>query len=229
MNPSLARAAAGARTRLTRRLNVAVAGLALSAALIAVVALSRPTEARLAEAAIGAALVAAAYATGRFSRGIDGRSTARGVARLANERERARRLTMHADAPWVFNRWYFDFRLNEEVERCRRYGFSLTLLLIRLPQAREAEVRIKTSELVQRLSTGLRPFDIPAQLSDSEYIVCLIQCDRYGAESVARRLGLADAFDAHAALAVLPADGEDARVLMRVAESRLEAGDTIAA
>ena len=60
------------------------------------------------------------------------------------------------------------------------------------------------AKLVQDLSVGLRPFDIPARLSDSEYVVCMIQCDQAGAEAAARRLDIEHEFEARVAVAVFP-------------------------
>jgi GGDEF domain-containing protein len=144
------------------------------------------------------------------------------------QRERARRLAIHADTPWVFNRWYFEFRVREEIQRCKRYGFQLAVLLIRLEYGKELDMELAESRLMRLLSTGLRPFDVPARLSAGNYGICLIQCDAAGAAAVLQRLGLDREFQAATGVAVYASDGEDQNVLMRIAEDRLEAQATAA-
>ena len=178
---------------------LAVAAMILAAALAG---LSLDLAWQAAAAAAIAVTLAVAFAAGyRYAT----RSRLGGLSEgfWREQRERARRLSIHADVPWLFNRWYFDFRLSEEIERGRRYDFQLAVLLIRL-EGSPAALEMLGAKLVQDLSVGLRPFDIPARLSDSEYVVCMIQCDQAGAEAAARRLNIEHEFEARVAVAVFP-------------------------
>ena len=142
------------------------------------------------------------------------------------QRERARRLSIYAEVPWVFNRWYFDFRLKEEIERCRRYGFNLAVLRLAL-DAPEPDAELLASRLVECLAGDLRPFDAPARLTDTDYVVCLLQCDREGADAVVNRLDVKREFAARHGVAVFPDDGDSQQVLLDLAERRLDASQSM--
>jgi len=206
-----------------------IALLAVAATILAAALAGLALDLAWQAAAVGAiaVTVAGAFAAGyRYAT----RSRLGGLSEgfWREQRERARRLSIHADVPWLFNRWYFDFRLSEEIERGRRYGFQLAVLLIRL-EGSPATLEMLGAKLVQDLSVGLRPFDIPARLSDSEYVVCMIQCDQAGAAAAARRLDIEHEFEARVAVAVFPEDGAEPDALYRVAEQRLAAAPVVTA
>jgi hypothetical protein len=117
-------------------------------------------------------------------------------------------------SPWFFSPWYFEFRIDEEIERCKRYAFPLAIVVLSLKGKRS---RSKRSQLSLRLASSVRPFDIAAVLGDWEYGFCLVQCDREGAETVTRRLLRACeecGWPATAGIAAFPGDARSAKFLV---------------
>jgi len=109
------------------------------------------------------------------------------VASLALERanalERAQaseRLASTDALTTLFNRWYFHIRLDEEVERARRHGAPLTLLMLDLDSLKEINDRFghPGGDAVLRLVGDVlhrlvRLFDVCARLGGDEFGVLM--------------------------------------------------------
>jgi GGDEF domain-containing protein len=84
--------------------------------------------------------------------------------------------------------WYFEYRLEEEVARAKRYGITFTVLYIVLqPEpgiSREKRHRVMT----QLFNDGFRRSDLPAKLANDEFAVILPQTDDEQAGAVEARL-----------------------------------------
>lgn len=94
--------------------------------------------------------------------------------------------------PLWYQGWYFHLRLEEEMARCQRYGYPVSLLVIRLQENPAHKGQGWRGEFEDRLRTiaarKLRRPDLPAILGEQELAACLPHTDRPGAEVVAERL-----------------------------------------
>src|SRR5262245_49377058 len=58
------------------------------------------------------------------------------VSRMRDEADGFRRTALYDAELGVYQSWYFELRLREEIERCRRYGENMTVLVLKvLPDA----------------------------------------------------------------------------------------------
>jgi diguanylate cyclase (GGDEF)-like protein len=93
----------------------------------------------------------------------------------------------------LYSRWYLELRLREEVERCRRYGSSFALVVIRLTGVGLAALATdfwvrRVEEIGALTNAALRTVDIVAALGPAELAICLVNCNFGDANSVATRL-----------------------------------------
>ena len=130
-------------------------------------------------------------------------------------------MTSQATPPWAFTREHLEFRLREEIERARRYGSHLAVIVLRVNA--EDEGAPEPNETIRLLASAVRPFDIAAIWEDLEFALCLVQCDRQGAKAASERVIAAlRPRTVAAGIAVYPEDGEDWRFLTDTARQRME-------
>ncbi len=111
--------------------------------------------------------------------------------------------------------WYFRLRLEEEVERARRYNVPFSLLIAKKSGP---TVRTRTTEwLNAHVEEQLRRTDLPAVLRDGSLGVILPHTARYH-EVRQRLIEVLASADAHAGLAVFPKDGQDVASLLKAAD-----------
>ena len=131
---------------------------------------------------------------------------------LEKQVQPARRLVILDPETTLFKRWYFDLRLSEELNRCKRYGSPMAMIAVRRaassskaePQVpRETEV-----DFVKVFMRNVRTLDLATKLNESDYCICLPHTDRGGAESVATRL-LAEVGTAQISVGVAEYSSED--------------------
>ena len=129
---------------------------------------------------------------------------------------RAQRLSsQHHKNGRLYADWYFRLRLQEEVERAKRYNAPFTLLI-----AKKAGVngRNRASEwLNTTVEQHLRRTDLPAVLRDGSLGIILPHTAHYKAVCDRLTEALASA-NGRVGLAVYPKDGEDASSLLRAAD-----------
>lgn len=115
--------------------------------------------------------------------------------------------------------WYFDLRFREECERAVRYRLALSLICVRLRSISDsAAVRARLVASAQNL---LRSADIPCQLNERDFVLCLPHTDDEGAAVVMERLvKLLAEYQPIIGRATLPADGDDAETLLDRAFNR---------
>jgi diguanylate cyclase (GGDEF)-like protein len=90
----------------------------------------------------------------------------------------------------LYRRWFFVQRLEEELDRGRRHGHTLALVVLSAPivnalSERGRDVLKRTSEAIQ-LNT--RSSDIASSCGAGEFAVCLTETDREGGESFMRKI-----------------------------------------
>ncbi|HXH22335.1 MAG TPA: diguanylate cyclase [Dehalococcoidia bacterium] len=205
---------------------------------VAVSLLLLTTWALLAAAAIGplpAIGLAGALGFGLFAAwlGFAG-STRRAAAKadgglrsqLTQENRVNRRLALYDRVSGLYNRWYLELRLQEEYLRCARYGLSMAVVCMKLGELRLTEMSNDSwgglaSELGRAMAKSVRAVDITAALGPLEFAICLVHCDRTGAESaIARVLQSLDGRPAKVGLAVYPEDDCDGKALIELARRR---------
>jgi GGDEF domain-containing protein len=145
-----------------------------------------------------------------------------GLARAAEQglwRGRLQRLSVENEETGFYNDWYFRLRLQEEIERSRRYKLHFALLVIKpLALHRDVEVQAKRKSLGERIRRHLRRSDLPALLTGGDMAILMPHTVREAAETVRRRLTKdLKLTEPQLGLACFPGDGEDASALLAVA------------
>ena len=87
----------------------------------------------------------------------------------------------------LYQRWYLETRLKQEIARSRRYGLSLSLIVVRFEdrgptRLSEEQWQGQAVEAARTLGTSVRNVDLAAIIGDREFAVSLVHCDRKGAE-----------------------------------------------
>ena len=126
----------------------------------------------------------------------------------------------------LYQAWYFGLRLTEESERCRRYGLSIAVLVVKVPVLLHPSVseqgwRIQAAKAAYVTARSVRTVDLAASLGAMEFGLCLVHCDHAGAEAAARRLDqeLSD-YKCLIGIAIYPEDNCDAKALVALARGR---------
>jgi GGDEF domain-containing protein len=129
----------------------------------------------------------------------------------------------------LFANWYFRLRLDEEIDRSRRYNINLSIVSLRLarPARRSKDADDESHigapdtwdtgsvELAKAVTNVARSVDFIGTGGDREYIFCLPHTDDEGAEVLANRL--TSEFADHipfVGVACFPGDGDDAETLL---------------
>ena len=133
---------------------------------------------------------------------------------------RAQRLSpQHHRNGRLYADWYFRLRLQEEIERARRYNVPFTLLIAKRP-AREA--RGNADDWVKtEVEQYLRRTDLPAVLRDGSLGVILHHTAHFSAVRSRLTETLSSA-QAAVGFAAFPKDGADVSSLLRAADSAAE-------
>ena len=144
------------------------------------------------------------------------------LAHAADEgvwRARAQRFSIHNDETGLYADWYFRLRLQEEVERSRRYDLRFTVLLVKpVGQRIGAESPVASSWIGDKIRRNLRKSDLPALLSDGSLGVIMSNSARRAAQTVRRRIAKElEEMNPRIGLACFPDDGEDPETILRAA------------
>jgi diguanylate cyclase (GGDEF)-like protein len=143
----------------------------------------------------------------------------------------ARRHSIRDETTGLYQRWYLEQRLAEEAERCRRYKHSMAVVVLRaglidLSTWSGDEWQGHAAEVAKRAATAIRSVDLIASVGPLEFAICLVQCDREGAEIAIRRIAAElSGFRCEAGVAVYPGDNCEPAALIELAHGRIEAVD----
>lgn len=203
-----------------RRAGVVVAGTAIAvAAALATRSLGAPSAAMVLIAAIGGSLAVLLL--------LVDRSEARQLARessLRRIRQYGERLAIYDRETGLYAYWYFSLRLEEEMERARRYSQPLALILIESTAGRLAPD--DEEHLFSALIETFRTSDIVAHLGNLRFVALLTNTNASGASVAVQRLGRAIApHDAHIGMSAYPSDGDEWESLLRRAGASTDAID----
>ena len=148
------------------------------------------------------------------------------LTQLGQENRVNRRLALYDTSSGLYNRWYLELRLQEEFLRCNRYGLSMAVVCIKLGDVGLAALSTDSwgglaSALGRTMAKSIRAVDITAAVGPLEFAICLVHCDRTGAErAIERVLGELSERPAEVGLAVYPEDKCDGKALIELARGR---------
>jgi GGDEF domain-containing protein len=140
----------------------------------------------------------------------------------------ARRFSIRDEATGLLNRWYLERRLNEEAARCKRYGYSMAVVVLKTAVPNLSGISIdgwqeQSADAAQRCLAVIRNVDLSALLGPFEFAICLVQCDRAAAvDAVHRLVGELTEYNCSAGLAVLPDDDCEPSAMIELARMRSE-------
>lgn len=140
----------------------------------------------------------------------------------------ARRFSIRDEATGLLNRWYLERRLNEEAARCKRYGYSMAVVVLKAAVPNLGGFSIdgwqeQSADAAQRCLAVIRNVDLSALLGPFEFAICLVQCDRTEAiEAIHRLAGELNEYNCSAGLAVLPDDDCEPSAMIELARMRSE-------
>jgi hypothetical protein len=141
---------------------------------------------------------------------------------MKNEADQGRRLAIYDRTSGLLSRWYFELRLQEESERCKRYGYSLTLIRLKVASTSNGFTdALQVSSALKSVTQKARSTDLITAIGVTEIAICLVQCDLRGSGPALRRfLEDAEGVDWLVGVAVYPADDLDGKNLLDLALSR---------
>jgi GGDEF domain-containing protein len=151
------------------------------------------------------------------------------LATLIQRSADVRRNSIRDEATGLYNRWYLDMRLEEEGARCRRYGLSMAVIVLRTGSVNLADMSIdgwqgQAAEVALATLQVVRTADLSASLGPNEFAICLVHCHRAGAESVGKRLiEQLSGFKCETGIAAYPEDNCEPRALLELARVRVRA------
>lgn len=132
-------------------------------------------------------------------------------------RARAQLLSILHDESGLYADWYFRLRVQEEIERSRRYGLRFAVLVTKpRPPHDGVEARATPGWYIDQIRRHLRRSDLPALLRDGSLAIMLPHTTRQA--TLQRRLTkVLSASETRTDLACFPEDGEDFEALLEAA------------
>lgn len=177
----------------------------------------------MAALAVTSAVGAALYV---FVHAYNGR-TRTGKGRLKELVQRAGdRRGLRDETTGLLNRWYLEQRLDEEAARCKRYGHSMAVVVFKAVAIDLARFSIdswqqESAAAAQRAARVVRNVDLSASLAPFEFALCLVHCERTGAEAAMHRmLNAFRDYECRVGIAVYPEDECEPRALIELARVR---------
>jgi GGDEF domain-containing protein len=143
------------------------------------------------------------------------------------ERSNERRGTSIRDeSTGLLNRWYLERRLEEESARCKRYGYSMAVVVLKAAITDRVGIsaegwQVESASAAHRCAQVIRTVDLSASLAPFEFAICLVHCDREGAErAIERLIAELSEYECSAGVAVFPSDDCAARAMIELARVR---------
>jgi GGDEF domain-containing protein len=148
------------------------------------------------------------------------------VNQVQRQVEGARKSAIYDTNLGLYQRWYLETRLKQESARCRRYGLSLALIVVRFDRSganlTDEQWQAQAVQAARTLGSGVRNVDLAAIIGEREFAVSLVHCDRKGAEVAMERLSQAlGALDFKMGLTVFPDDDAEPARLIELAQGRV--------
>jgi len=150
------------------------------------------------------------------------------VSQVQRQVDGARKSAIYDANLGLYQRWYLETRLKQEIARSRRYGLSLALIVVRFEQRGDANLseelwQAQAVEAARTLGSAVRNVDLAAIIGEREFAISLVHCERKGAEVAMDRLSqaLGDAYDFKMGLTVFPDDDAEPARLIELAQGRV--------
>jgi GGDEF domain-containing protein len=147
------------------------------------------------------------------------------ISELINRRD-TRKHAIREETTGLYNRWYLEMRVEQEALRCDRYSHSMAVIVISAGAINLSEFSAdswqnQSAQAAERCLRVVRNIDLSAFLAPLEFAICLIQCDRTGAEHALNRLrNELSEYSLDAGVAVYPEDGCEPLALIDLARVR---------
>jgi GGDEF domain-containing protein len=140
---------------------------------------------------------------------------------LERQVQNGRRISIIDPSTGLLQRWYFDLRVSEEVNRCNRYGLPMTIVRLSVGSERPVHDGAEEWHLARVIARHLRQVDFASRVSATDFVVCLPHTASAGGKIVATRLvrGLRE-WHVQAGVASYPTDGKDLESLEGAALAR---------
>jgi len=155
-------------------------------------------------------------------------------AALDRQSQRPNRSILYDEDLGLYQQWYLELRLNEEMARCKRYGLTFALIVIKLHETSWPNMTAHgwddVSQAAYMTARSVRTVDLTAALGRGEFAVCLVHCDKDGAEIARHRIE--SALRLHrpsTGLVVFPLEQVGSKDMIKLARSRALATEARAA
>jgi GGDEF domain-containing protein len=176
---------------------------------------------------LAAAAVAAAVAAGIHLFKSSTELGERG-SRLAELMQRSplSRRSIRDESTGLLNRWYLEQRLNEEAARCLRYGYSMAVVVLKARSVDLSRFSLdgwqeEQTMAARRCAQVIRNVDLSAALAPFEFALCLVHCDRNGAEAAVARIAQEFwEYDCWVGISLYPLDECEPGALIELAKGR---------
>jgi len=126
----------------------------------------------------------------------------------------------------MHQRWYMEWRLRQEVARCRRYGLSLAVIVVKVqgPEGVPVEQWLpEASKAAELTASAVRNVDLAAEIGLGEFALSLVHCNQVDAVKAMGRLAHElESLDLQMGCAVFPDDDVASGELIDLARERLE-------
>jgi hypothetical protein len=126
----------------------------------------------------------------------------------------------------LHQRWYMEWRLRQECARCRRYGLSLAVIVVKVegpPGVPTEEWLPEATRAAEMTASAVRNVDLAADVGIGEFALSLVHCDHVGAIAAMGRLAYElKGFQLQMGSVVFPEDDVSAGEIIDLAYSRLE-------
>jgi GGDEF domain-containing protein len=126
----------------------------------------------------------------------------------------------------LLNRWYLERRLDEEGARCLRYGHSMAVVVLKAVALDLGRFSLdgwqeESAAAARRCAQVVRNVDLSAALAPFEYALCLVHCDRSGAEAAIERITTEfQNYETLIGIAIYPEDECEPRAMIDLARAR---------
>jgi len=148
------------------------------------------------------------------------------VLNLMERSNEQRRVSMRDESTGLLNRWYLEKRLDEESARCKRYGYSMSVVVLKAAivntQGVSAEGwQVESATAAYRCAQVVRNVDLSASLAPFEFALCLVHCDGEGAQRAIDRLTAElSEYECTAGVSVFPEDDCQPKAMIELARVR---------
>jgi hypothetical protein len=126
----------------------------------------------------------------------------------------------------LHQRWYMEWRLRQEVARCKRYGLSMAVVVVKVegPEGVPVENWLpEASKAAELTASAVRNVDLAAEIGLGEFALSLVHCDQVGAVAAMGRLAHElQGLNLRMGCAVYPDDDVASGELIDLARDRIE-------